>query len=78
MPVQRNEQDIIQEVLSIFSTHLEKNNLRKTPERFAILEEIYKAHGPFRCRGFVHSYEKPQLPGQPCDGVQYFGIAHLL
>jgi len=28
------------EVREIFSRHLEENNLRRTPERYAILEEI--------------------------------------
>lgn len=36
-----NNEELIKEVNQIFSAHLELNNFRKTPERFAILEEIY-------------------------------------
>lgn len=33
--------DLIEKVKQIFSAYLEKKKLRRTPERFAILEEIY-------------------------------------
>ena len=34
-------------VNKIFTEYLQKHNLRKTPERFAILEEIYATQGHF-------------------------------
>lgn len=46
---------IIEEVKTIFSAHLEKQQNRKTPERFAILEEIYRRNDHFDAEAlYIH------------------------
>jgi Fur family ferric uptake transcriptional regulator len=49
-----NEQ-LFSEAQDIFTEYMESNNLRKTPERFAILEEIYKRTDHFDAEAlFIH------------------------
>ncbi len=42
-----NEQTSIEQVKQIFTSYMDRKGYRKTPERFAILEEIYQLNGHF-------------------------------
>jgi len=68
--------DVLQKVKEIFTAYLETNSLRKTPERFAILHEVYTINKHFDVESlFLHMKERNYRVSR---ATIYNTIEHLL
>ncbi|HLP19863.1 MAG TPA: transcriptional repressor [Chitinophagales bacterium] len=54
-------EDLIEEVKNIFSAYLERKQLRKTTERYTILEEIYKRDDHFEAESLFNFFKKKKF-----------------
>ena len=64
---------VFDEVKQIFIAYLEKKSFRKTPERFAILEEIYSREGHCDVGVSIYLNEEQELPGEHGYRLQFIG-----
>ncbi len=56
-----NRAELIEEVKNIFSAYLERKELRKTTERYTILEEIYKRDDHFEAETLYSFFKKKKF-----------------
>ena len=56
-----NREELIEEVKNIFSAYLERKSLRKTTERYTILEEIYKRDDHFEAESLYNFFKKKKF-----------------
>lgn len=68
--------DILSSVTKIFSDYMIKNGMRKTPERFAILEEIYSLDGHFDAESLWDKMKGKKL--SVSRATVYNTLEHLL
>ena len=59
--VNNNREELIEEVKNIFSAYLERKQLRKTTERYTILEEIYKRDDHFEAENLFSFFKKKKF-----------------